>query len=1004
MNLDHDPRHPVPRKRLSRFPAAWGRVSAGIVAAVLFSLGATAQVAQQGPDPAKQYADALASFGAGNYPEAAQKLVALIETFKDASDQVKLTLEPVYYTLGAAYFNAKDYDNTIKTYQDYKTKFKNGEHAGSVLYSLAASYYALKKYDEAIVELKLLEPYAPLRQKALYLHGFILNEQKKYAEAVEPLQAIIANGLNTSQDIDAALLLASIYTKLHQYDQAGHLLANIKKNFQLVANKVRFNSLIIDLGDKLFADGLPRQAIEVYRVAQTREELVKAQEATIARLKELEQQELVKFRQTGDVGYVESSVRLRGQITDANAALDNIKKVADFEPNLLLRLGRAYYECDRQWEALLVYEKLLEKFPDAKETELTTFGRILALKDINKPKEALDACEAYLAKYPQGVTRSTVIYLRGEMALQNKEYAKAVDLLTKGIAEDPQSTYVDAMTFLIGEAKFAAGDHAGALDAYQKYIAAFPDGGSVEDARYRMGMAAMLATDYPKAIELLNAYLTTYPDGNYNADVSYRVALATFAQQKNDEALALSEAWLKARPNDRQAGEVLSLEGDIYAAMNKPDEAADKYAAAVMAGAAAENDEVVNYALNEVGKIYQAQRQWEKSIALFEGFIKAHPKNQAVVSCAYYLARARDKMGQREEAKKFLTDVILKEINDPTNSSIERLLTQLAQLTAKRPAPPAPPTPAPTPAPVVLASGSPAPTPVPTPTPSPEELRAQEEKEATERMELAAKQTREASDELNKLLKISGTEECIYRARRTFAQSELMKARHQPDEAVKLIGDIGKDYRPQDLSAALLGLAGDNLLASGQTDKAAAMFDHLVGHYPDSEFADYGYVGLGQIAFAKEDYKQALRDFKAAKDEVMPGQKLKDAYVGEARSLLALDKLDEAEELFKIVASKKEWRGEDTALSIYSLGQIEEKRKKYAEAIAYYQRVYVGYQKYPVLVAKSYLDSARAFELLGKRQEAINTYREVLRNDKLKDLQSPALAEAQQRLNELGAP
>ena len=85
----------------------------------------------------------------------------------------------------------------------------------------------------------------------------------------------------------------------------------------------------------------------------------------------------------------------------------------------------------------------------------------------------------------------------------------------------------------------------------------------------------------------------------------------------------------------------------------------------------------------------------------------------------------------------------------------------------------------------------------------------------------------------------------------------------------------------------------------------------------------------------------------------------------------------------------REWRGEATAFSVYSLGQIAAKRGQWAEANAYFQRVYVGYQKFLPWVAKAYIASGESFEKLGKTQEATNTYRELLRNEKLANFSKP---------------
>jgi TolA-binding protein len=85
------------------------------------------------------------------------------------------------------------------------------------------------------------------------------------------------------------------------------------------------------------------------------------------------------------------------------------------------------------------------------------------------------------------------------------------------------------------------------------------------------------------------------------------------------------------------------------------------------------------------------------------------------------------------------------------------------------------------------------------------------------------------------------------------------------------------------------------------------------------------------------------------------------------------------------VASIREWRGEATALAIYQLGEIEFREGHFAEAIAYYQRVFVAYQRYSTWAAKAYLRSADCFDKLGKRQEAIGHLKEMLRNEKMKD-------------------
>jgi TolA-binding protein len=169
--------------------------------------------------------------------------------------------------------------------------------------------------------------------------------------------------------------------------------------------------------------------------------------------------------------------------------------------------------------------------------------------------------------------------------------------------------------------------------------------------------------------------------------------------------------------------------------------------------------------------------------------------------------------------------------------------------------------------------------------------------------------------------------------------------------------------------------------------------------YDKSPLVDYAYNGLGQIAFAQKDYKKADRYFSKALDKGLAASKLKEITLGEAQTLLAMNRPSDAKPLFEQVASTRAWRGEATAVSVYSLGEVQMNLGKFAEANAFYQRVFVAYQKYPAIQAKAYLKSGVAFEKLGKVPEAINTYNEMLKNPNLSSF--PEISDAKQRLQQL---
>jgi tetratricopeptide (TPR) repeat protein len=195
-----------------------------------------------------------------------------------------------------------------------------------------------------------------------------------------------------------------------------------------------------------------------------------------------------------------------------------------------------------------------------------------------------------------------------------------------------------------------------------------------------------------------------------------------------------------------------------------------------------------------------------------------------------------------------------------------------------------------------------------------------------------------------------------------FAKAEPPACASNRRRRRKISPRIASDFKLEDLSPLLLGATGDYLLGKGRFDPAAAFYQRLLDDFPKSQMVDFAYNGLGEIAYQKKDYPKALRYFADGTEKIAAVQKLKDITLGRAKTLFALGKLDEAQKGFEQVASVREWRGEATAFSVYSLGQIAAKRGKWAEANAYFQRVYVGYQKFLPWVAKAYMRAARVLK------------------------------------------
>ena len=487
--------------------------------------------------------------------------------------------------------------------------------------------------------------------------------------------------------------------------------------------------------------------------------------------------------------------------------------------------------------------------------------------------------------------------------------------------------------------------------------------------KYRIALCALFAGKYQDAMNQLQDYVAKHPSGSFLPDAKYRLAVCKYAASLYDEVIADCQAWEKQFPSNPQLGEVLALLGDACAASDRESAAIPVY---IRSYQTATTDEVMNYSLFAASKLLQKQSEWDKVAELFSGFVKDKPDNPMVISALYWIGKARAHQGKIDEAKQLAADTIKKYIADPKRDAVEQLITQLAQLCMQK-------------KPVVAGGADPG--------------------------SVAATSARAGVNApgYNRPGRGARSPACLVRRtknpppprRASFSpKAELARLRRQPEEEEKTIAQIAREFKPEDLSPLLLGEVGDYLLRAEKFDQAAGFYQRLLDDFPKSQMVDFAYNGLGEIAYQKKDYPKALRYFTDGTEKIAAAQKLKEISLGRARALLALGKLDEAQRAFEQVASVREWRGEATACSVYSLGQIAAKRGKWAEANAYFQRVYVGYQKFLPWVAKAYIASGESFEKLGQIQEATNTYRELLRNEKLSDFNEAT--EARKRLEALG--
>ncbi|WP_395715619.1 tetratricopeptide repeat protein [Prosthecobacter sp.] len=911
-----------------------------------------------------------ALFAEAKYQEALAKL-----------DQAKKNLnnkpfEGIMFIEGACHYNMNNYAKAIETLEAFVKEFPQGAAIIDVRMALGRSYIASKQEDKGIEVLTDVVRNSPEKKaEAGLIIADTLGKKDQKDKALEILTSVLADGIRSAESIQAAMLAANLYVSQGKLDEAGALMDKVR-NFASGGDSIaQMNNIYLKLGDEMMEKKAFREALGAYQLVRKKAEISRIQTEQI---KKLEAQ--LKTAKGVRKDEIETKLKANQEI------MAEIEKRTDYDASLYYRLGRCYYEmgapkedgtvgdASRLWQATLAFEVIVNDYKEFPQRDKCMFGLIMVNAALKRIKDARELCQKFIDNFPDSDMIGQISEMYGMLAYQNKQLKEAVDAFAK--AESFPKADKARLRFLKGSVLFEMQKFDEARTAFELLVSEFPNEVSYkDDALYRIALSYFYQNDYKSVMKALKNYIKENPKGQYVVDARYRIAFINFQGGDKDDALEELLSIIKDAPNDQNIGQVHALLGDIYNQKVDYENAMVNFAAAVDK---AKTDDVLNYAMDQVTDLYVGSDKWKELADMWERYYNTHKDNDDLsLKAILWISRARIKEGKLEEAKKLLSEHIKTRIANPANQQVEGLIQQLVSISAPKRRRAAAAAEAPSPTPPDGAKPADAAAAAPAPAPAPELTFEDVEKQ----LETLLTPPQEA---------MNGTAQM----RILFAKTWLAKTMKVNDKAEKFFNVIIEVAKPDDLSPMLLATVGDSARKKGDLDKANACYVRLKDYFKDSEYSDGAPVGLAEIAFEKGEFDKALELFRDALTNYPGSSRVLDATQGEAKTLAKLKKPDEAKKIFEQIANTKEWRGHATANALRMLGDIEAGNGKHEAAIAYYQRVFIAHQKWKDEMAKAYLNCAKSFIALGKREEAKKTLQEMIAR---KDLQEqPEMKQAQQ--------
>ena len=93
--------------------------------------------------------------------------------------------------------------------------------------------------------------------------------------------------------------------------------------------------------------------------------------------------------------------RLSGDLAQAQALLEKLESIPNYDAGLFHRIGRCFFNTDRYWEARVAFTRVVQEAEDETLREAAHFDLILVLSRMRRFDDLIEEADRYLAKYEQ---------------------------------------------------------------------------------------------------------------------------------------------------------------------------------------------------------------------------------------------------------------------------------------------------------------------------------------------------------------------------------------------------------------------------------------------------------------------------------------------------------------------------------------------------------------------------------------------------------------------------
>lgn len=622
--------------------------------------------------------EAVKLFTEAKYQEALSKIAQAEKNLNNKP------FEGILYAKGACYFNLNDYAKAIEALETYLKEFPEGASIIDVRMALGRSYIKSKQGDKGVETLKEVVSKSPEKkaEAGLVIADYYKTENK-LDEALQILSAVVADGVRSPESIQAAMMASQLYVSTGKLEEASALMDKVRNFASGGDNIAQMNNIYLQLGDEMMEKKAFKEALAAYQLVRRKSEISRIQKEQLAKI-----EARLKVTKAGDQKVeLETKLKANQDIlaeiekrSDYDASLYYRLGRSYFEMGQPPAEGQPG-DPSRLWQSILAFNTIVDDYKEFPQRDKCMYGLIMVNANLKRIKEARELCVKFIDTFPDSDQIGAISEMYGMLAYQNGQLEEANTAFNKA-ANFPKADK-ERLRFLNGIVLFELQRFDQGRALLESLIAENKDSVYKDEALYRIALSYFYQNDYKNVMKALENYIEANPKGTYICDAKYRLAFITFQEGKKDNALEALIKIAQEHPNDQNIGQVHALMGDIYNQKNDWEKAMEQFGLAVDK---AKTDDVLNYAMDQVTDLYVGSNEWKKLADMWQKYYNTHKNNEdQSLKAILWISRSHIKDQKPQEAEKLLSEHVKQRISNPANQQVEGLIQQLVKVvTPKR--------------------------------------------------------------------------------------------------------------------------------------------------------------------------------------------------------------------------------------------------------------------------------------------------------------------------------